>query len=228
VARHKSGLFLFQNGRFIKSKELEKIGFTEITSITQDFSGSLWVGSYEHGLTRYAPDQKVNVIDHIAQERGLLTESVTALQIDSLNQLWIGSIKGLNRLNLTQYYKNSDTKLDGYTFSEGFRGIEVNPGSILSDNYNILWFGTVNGLVHYNPASSKARECTPFLSILEMRLFGEPINWIERGHNERYGLGLPKNPKLASTENHITFEYRGILFNESGTGNLQGKTGGLR
>ena len=207
----KSGLFYYQNGQFKKSEELEKLGFTEITSITQDFSGSLWVGSYDHGLTRYAPHQKANMIDHIAKERGLLSESVTVVQIDSLNQLWVGTIKGLNRLNLAEYYKNHDTHLKHFTYTEGFRGIEVNSGAILPDKHNTLWFGTVNGLVNYNPAKDNTREYAPYLNIIEMRLFGEPINWMERGYTERYGLGLPKNPKLDSDDNHITFDYRGIL-----------------
>src|SRR5690606_38562739 len=101
----KSGVYLFKNGRFRRHPQVAALGFNDITSITQDHKGYLWIGSFDHGLARVSPDLQKTEHDHLDQERNLLSESVKALRIDSNRNLWIGTTKGLNRLNLEKYYE---------------------------------------------------------------------------------------------------------------------------
>ncbi|MFC5268998.1 two-component regulator propeller domain-containing protein [Adhaeribacter terreus] len=206
----KSGVYLFKDGTFRRHPQVAAMNFREITSITQDYKGNLWVGSFDHGLARVSPNLKQNAHDHIEKDRNLLSESVTSLRIDSANQLWVGTIGGLNRLDMEAYYKNPAGQMKRFTNADGFRGIEVSSNALAEGRGGNMWIGTVNGLIRYTPENERPGLPTPLLNIFALKLFGQPVNWKERGYTSMHGLSIPANPKLPYDENHITFEYRGI------------------
>ncbi|MBK0401373.1 hypothetical protein I5M27_00145 [Adhaeribacter sp. BT258] len=206
----KSGVYLFKNGTFRRHPQAAAMNFKEITSITQDFKGNLWVASFDHGLARISPDLKKTTHDHIDKDRNLLSESVTSLRIDSADQLWVGTISGMNRLNLKEYYKDPSGQMKRFTTADGFRGIEVNSNALEEGRGGNMWVGTVNGLIRYSPENEKRGLPTPLLNIFAIKLFGQPVNWKERGYTSTHGLNMPDNLKLPYDENHVTFEYRGI------------------
>ena len=110
-----------------------------VNAIAQDRDGYMWFGTGK-GLCRihrnFLPD---NVKDPAAWTKfdtsdGLLSNTITSIFIDNDNILWLGTLKGLNRLKITP---NLDTNWEAI---EILHGKEIN--AIYSDLDENLWLGT--------------------------------------------------------------------------------------
>lgn len=206
----RTGLFEFRQGKFISPPELQQFKLANVSAITQDQYNNLWVGAYNVGLLRYTPDAAVKRTQFFTGKQGLLSEGIKSLHTDSLNHLWIGTIKGLNRLSLNKYQQTNTFSPKTYTVNEGFRGIEVNRNSISPAQNGRMWFGTVNGLVKYLPFNDFADTILPRLELKNMRLLLQESDWKDLGQVFNTKTGLPDNLKLKSDENYLTFEYQAI------------------
>jgi hypothetical protein len=89
------GILRFQDGRFVPHDI--RVGASEkqnITAMTGDHEGSLWVGHGGAGLVRLARGSFVS----FSKKEGLLGPYVSAVFEDSRGDVWIGTASGLNRL----------------------------------------------------------------------------------------------------------------------------------
>ena len=120
-----------------------------ITSIYQDSSGDLWIGSWKHGLFRIKPDGSMQNFRYDPQNpHSISSDFVRACCEDNLGNIWIGTFTGLNRYNkstgLFQNHTADDVLADGLTHSSIW--------CIVKDKQGTLWLGTYFGGINYfNP-----------------------------------------------------------------------------
>lgn len=120
-----------------------------ITSIYQDSSGDLWIGSWKHGLFRIKPDGSMQNFRYAPQNpHSISSDFVRACCEDNLGNIWIGTFTGLNRYNkstgLFQNHTADDVLADGLTHSSIW--------CIVKDKQGTLWLGTYFGGINYfNP-----------------------------------------------------------------------------
>ncbi|HSI91310.1 MAG TPA: two-component regulator propeller domain-containing protein [Adhaeribacter sp.] len=206
----RAGIYEFRNGKFVMPPEVRKYGLREIITIAQDRKNNLWFGSGTSGLLRYSPAAKANRTDHFNHRRGLLSDGIKSLRIDSLQNLWIGTTNGVNRLSLKDHYQTGKFQPKAYTFAEGFKGIEVNPNAILEAEDGKVWFGTIKGLTLYRPQLDLPDTCKPLVNLTGIRLFQQKTDWSSLGKRTDPESGLPLKLELRNTQNHLTFDFQGI------------------
>ncbi len=106
---------------------------------------SLWIGTFDKGLTYFHLEDKKFYKDRVSQELKdqLGSSGVYAIKAVDKNSLWIGSFgKGLfnydiNQKTFKQFYKNSSDE----------RGLSSNHiRCLLKDQFNNIWIGTQSGL----------------------------------------------------------------------------------
>lgn len=125
-----SGLFRFQNERFIRQVGEESTTPENVRAIAEDHKGFLWIGT-ESGLFRM--DEGGDKI--LTRQEGLSDDKIFSLAVDRLG-LWIGTEKnGLNRL-VGDHISTITTK-DGLTH-ERIWSLEI-------DSNENLWIGTDGG-----------------------------------------------------------------------------------
>ena len=120
-----------------------------ITSLVEDPSGALWVGTYYGGLNRldremgefvqYQPDAN--------NPNALPSERVNALLMTSTGQLWCGTRSGLSVLD------EDRQSFTTYTHDPQSRA-SLSDDEVLSlyeDEDGIIWAGTADGLNIFNP-----------------------------------------------------------------------------
>lgn len=111
----------------------------------------------------------------LASSTKTYSSNIYSMLFDSNHFLWLGSENGVYKLAMdpTSLALNEVT---WYSRDDGFGGIESCHNSICTDNQNNIWFGTMNGLVQYNPGFKTGIQSPPALSIKDVFLFNKVID----------------------------------------------------
>jgi len=177
-----------------------------VTTIVQDKKGHLWFGTDE-GVFEY----NYTSFQHIGENEGLASNKVYLMLLDG-NNLWVGTNKGLDKINLDVYYATNKFEIKHYGKEEGLNGVECNSNSTFKDADGNLWFGTIKGTTVYNPRFDKTNREEALTRITGIRLFFQNAE----ADLEKYAESidsinhLPYNLVLPYDKNHITFDFIGI------------------
>lgn len=124
-----------------------------VYNIFEDSNHNLWFATTGGGLIKVGPDKKV--IKRFTTENGLPTNVVYSILEDSTKHLWISSLKGLIRLDLA-------TELTTvYTQANGLITDQFNYNSAYKNSDGKMYFGSVKGMVAFNPSSFDQKEESP-------------------------------------------------------------------
>lgn len=193
VGTYLGGLFLFENGKFREAGLEMGITADSYFGICEDRAGKIYFATLD-GVYIF-DGQK---IDSIREQHGLNSDLVYAMGIDHKKDfLWIGTNQGVNKFDINAY--NSSGKKMVYTFGkeEGFSGVECNTNGVFEEEDGTMWFGTVNGLIRYNPTEYRSNPYYTKTNITRTFLFYQDTL-------------LPVGATLDYSENSLSFEYVGI------------------
>ncbi|PHN03790.1 sensor histidine kinase [Flavilitoribacter nigricans] len=114
---------------------------------------SLWVGTLGGGLLFI--DLKRDKVRSYTTAEGLSNNQVASLIEDDLGNLWIGTYYGLNRLD------RETGELSNYFEKDGLPNNEFNYLSTYKDEAGILYLGTLNGFMKFDPARLLVQDTLP-------------------------------------------------------------------
>lgn len=158
------------------------------TCFAESADGRIWIGTEGQGI--FAVEGR-NVVKHLSIQSGLLANLITLVNMDDENNIYIGTNQGLNK------YVTSEDRLYTYMEKDGFVGIETKPNASFRDDGGMLWFGTVGGVMRYDPSRERGKSIDPLTHIMRMRVNLEPREMTE---------GL----KLGFQENSLIFDFKSI------------------
>ena len=193
-----------RTGKHLKKYTTSKgLSSNEIISLAEDKFGNIWLGTLGAGLnciTRTASES----VKKFGYEKGLTSTIAYLLVFDQQGNLIVGSEKGLDYL-----FIENETQIKGikhYTRGDGFTGVETCRNAVFSDLDRTIWFGTINGLIKYNPANNKRNDSAPILSVTDIKLYYKSIS--ETPYKNHIGDWNKVNKlKLPYDQNHITFDF---------------------
>ncbi len=158
------------------------------TCFTESTDGRIWIGTEGQGI--FAVEGR-KVVKHLSIQTGLLANLITLLNVDEQNNVYIGTNQGLNK------YVASEDRIYTYTEKNGFVGIETKNNASFRDAEGNLWFGTVGGVVMYDPSKDRKTGIEPLTHIMDMR-----VNLEARE--------MARGLKLGYQENSVIFDYKSI------------------
>ncbi len=160
-----------QNIRFEHFSLEEGLSQSVVTSVLQDRTGYLWVGT-EDGLNRYDGYNFITYKPDSTNPASLSDRWITALAEDDQGYLWVGTrLGGLNRYNpVTGKFKR-------YPYGESAEdGVSSNQITALVADKNGIWIGTDSGLdfldlstnlfTHYSSSESSSTLSSSLISAL--------------------------------------------------------------
>lgn len=172
----------------------------DVSCVLEDNRGVIWAGTNE-GLY-YFSEEKQNFIlyDKVP------ISYITSMELDDINNMWIGTHSGLFRLNLETEIVNM---FDDY---DGLQGKDFNSRSSFVDEDFQMFFGGTNGLSHFYPRDLIYNETPPKIRFSRFLLFNEPI--------EKYGgnsilskeINFVDEVVLDYKENFFTIEFVALNF----------------
>jgi ligand-binding sensor domain-containing protein len=199
VGTYLGGLYVFDGKAFTDATALIGLKTESYFSICQDKTGRMFFGTLD-GVFMW--DGKRG--DKISEVDGMNSDLVYAMLLDKEQRyLWIGTNQGLNRFDLETYRRNGTKQITTLGKEEGFMGVECNSNGALLDREGIMWFGTVNGLIRYDPAKQRMNPAYTKTNITDIRLFYEDTV-------------LQSNVELPYSDNNLSFEFVGICLTQPG------------
>lgn len=149
------------NNVFIKQYDSEDIKLVnpklnEITAITEDARGSLWMSSENRGIFRTEFLNNMNVSDlkirnYNKQSEGLISNNVTTICAGINGKIWLGTHEG----NIICYDENKQ-KFEDYTKRCQMTGEAIQ--DIITDKFNNIWIKTNKRIIEYNLANGASRD----------------------------------------------------------------------
>lgn len=196
IGTFEQGLYLFDSGRF-QNYRLENGANRDniIFSIDEDANGNLWLGSYGAGLLKFDPESRqFEIFD---EKRGLANNVVHAVAVDRDNYVWTASNQGISRFNIEKQ------EFVNYNTNDGLPTLAFNDGSVLKSQNGSFYFGSLDGLVFFDPREEYRQIKPSKVNIEELRIFNKVV---KPGHVE----GLLK--KGFNNTSHLTFNSSQSVF----------------
>lgn len=207
------GLSMLEEGAdglsFKSYTEKEGLAGNVVLSVSEDQQGNMWAGSFG-GISRVNPS--TGEIKKITRKEGLPSVTVYAVTCTGDNHLLIATNKGLDKLDIGEFARSGKAKTRHFGKDEGFFGVECNTNSILRDNDNRCWIGTVNGAFIYDPEKDKPNEVLPPVHITNVRLFFENFDTKPYADSTATDDFLPKHMTFSYGQNHLTFDFAGLSY----------------
>ncbi len=181
-----------------------RAGEEDITCLAVDRADNIWIGTEASGLVRYrnGSTERRTIRDGLASDR------IRQLLLDAYQNLWVGTDRGFNLLELDEPQEEViDIKY--YGLEEGFPGIEAMPNACMLDTDSSLWFGTTRGTIHFDPRKVLEDPIAPRTRVTDVTLFFEHPDW-RLWSDTLNADGLPLGLRLPYHKNHLSFTFTGL------------------
>jgi signal transduction histidine kinase/ligand-binding sensor domain-containing protein len=212
----RGGLVRYNGKNFRSIQPPDEMGYTAQLQLVEDRFGYIWAATYGAGVYRMLIDDKDQMEVHrIDTEVGLSSDNVYSILMDLEGNIWAGCQNGADKITLDEDGNIIDIR--NYDNYEGFTGYENNAKANLVSRDGRLWFGTIRGVMVYNPRNDRINTIPPRTNITNLQLFYKDVDWEDESYRKYHsGLipwtALPRNLVMPFNRNHITFEFEGLSY----------------
>ena len=191
-----SALIRYRDGEFKVFSQSEGVPAGWIRDLFVDHKGRLWIANPAVGLLRVDDTDADRLIFTVyTRAEGLSSVGVSCVTEDEFGRIYVGTGRGLDRLNPETGSIENFTTADGLPVSS----VEV----AHRDRNNDLWFATPNGLSRFSPEPKRERQ-PPKTLITSLRLDGVELPVSILGESSFPTL------ELASEQRQITIDFIGL------------------
>lgn len=170
----------------------------------EDSFNNIWVGTNIGGLYLFNKETEE------FKQFDVPGMCVSAIIEDNNKMLWISTEKGLVRMNLL------DFKMDHFTKEDGLRTDQFNYNSALKTAEGLLFFGTINGLISFNPELMGQKRIKPKVVLSKLFILGEEV--VAGTQNSPLKTNLEETEKIQldyRQANAFAIEYAAISYGHS-------------
>jgi ligand-binding sensor domain-containing protein/signal transduction histidine kinase len=172
---------------------------TRARSLFADARGRLWIALAARGLSRTDdPGAAAPAFSHLSTADGLASDVVGAVCADRFGRLYLGSGRGLDRLD------PASGRLRHFTLEDGLAGDFVN--DLLCDRRGDVWVATATGLSRLSPDPPHPPPPPPPVYLTRVRIAGDELPLPATGVRRLAGLTLP------ASRNQVELDFVGLSF----------------
>lgn len=138
-----------------------------VSDIMQDSKGRIWFSTDRGGICSYNKDEDNFTTWSIPE--GLPDDVAYRILEDKKHNLWFGTNRGLVKFN-----PDSGT-VRVYTKKDGLLGNQFNYKSAITDNNGKFYFGSIEGLIAFDPEKEIINDCNSPLYITRLNIYNKEI-----------------------------------------------------
>ena len=214
----KHGLWLITtNGLFLYDYKTDKItrhGFDktkgdvfvtqDINSIHEDSKGTVWVGTWQGGLSKYNVDTKK--IKTYTRNDGLPSMSIQGiLEDEDKEALWLSTFDGLS------FFNTRSEKFNNFSIADGIQSQLFAESASLKTSQGLFIFGGANGITIFSSNDVNNNSIPPKVFLTDLKLFNTSIVPDDNSILEK-PIYETKEIFLAHDQNNITIEFTALHF----------------
>lgn len=171
----------------------------EIVTLHEDSLQRLWVGT-TNGLNLYDLDN-----DYFVPVKGeLRRQYICAILDDNQGNLWVSTLNGL------YHYITETGKIRRFDEFDGLPSSEFNPRSRFKNTFNDLFFGSINGVILFDPQNLKYNTYKSTVIISGFKLFNRTIMPGDSTGFLTQHINTSDHIELQHSQNMITLEFKAI------------------
>ena len=165
----------------------EGVPNVQVMSIMKDKSGTIWISTFG-GVAWFDGVRFVN----ITNEDGLPDRVCYFITQDRNGFFWIGTNEGIAKLDIEKFYSENpnekEQSIQVLNTEQGLISNEMNLGAVYEDKEGHFWFGSVEGVSHFNPEAYIGNQVPPKVHILDFNASGRQYfeSGFELSHNQNF------------------------------------------
>ena len=166
-------------------------------------NNTVFLGTAGNGVW-WSEESSFSSFKKLKGAKALSSENVYQLIFDNQGYLWVGSERGVDKIEL-----NKDSEIvDVFFFgrNDGFLGIETCLNAVDKDDNGHLWFGAINGLTEYRPADVSLNPKKPKLFLEDVKVAYKSVDTINLSLWSNSSKVLRLNPN----QRQVSFTYKSI------------------
>lgn len=158
-------------------------------SFAEDRLGNIWMNTLDYGLYKFDGENFTNY----GLNEGLKSLQIRGLITDKNGDLMIANSEGL------QTYDANTNQFTSYGSEFGIHDMYPYLNAITINTEDEIFIGTENGIIKCSPTIDYIMDRSPQLSLIDVKLFNEPIPW-------------KKQTEFSFRENNFKIEYKVFWF----------------
>ncbi|MDP4662171.1 MAG: histidine kinase [Salibacteraceae bacterium] len=186
----------------------KKLPFSIASSVAHS-QGSYWVGLYDVGVAKL--DAQLNVKCIVGEKQGLLGHVVEAVIADNDDNLWVSTNQGVS------VFEFSTDQIFSFGEKDGLRAGEFALGAAFKDSEGFLYFGSVDGLLMFDPEvvlqqQKQLQKSRVRLSKLEVNYADYRLSdaaFANQSPDQLSSIELYRNQRV------VSFEFSALQFNNA-------------
>lgn len=140
------GLYEYRDGTLRRNEKISAAtGYLVPNGILPAPDGNLWIGTYGNGIFIF--DRSDKLLTHINTDKGLASNAVKQLLLDSRQRVWVAAQDGLSLISDTRH----PDAIRNFDYGNGLPDISIR--SIVEDADGNIWLASNNLLCRYNASA---------------------------------------------------------------------------
>lgn len=220
----RDGLYYFnprtgRRGNFVHdAQQPSSIGSNRVNRIFQDSRSNVWIAT-EGGLCRLNPTDSTFRRYGIAH--GFPSNLILAMLEDADNRLWVTTSKGLVRFDI------ATEKIKVFTKANGLLGDQFNYNSAYKAPDGTLYFGSVKGLIRFNPANYRENAYEPPVYITGIQVYNRELEISKQGSPLTRSISFTDRIELKHNQSSFSIDFAALSFVSPGMTEYAYKMEGL-
>ncbi len=158
-------------GKYVRYKHEpgndKALSSTSVSSIMQDSKGNIWFSTDRGGVCRY--NRKTNDFQTYSIKEGLPDDVAYKMLEDKHGNMWFGTNRGLVMMN------PDEGNIRVFTMKDGLCENQFNYKSAVAGSDGKFYFGTINGLLSFDPEIKGEKKPTGEIYLTKLAIFNEEM-----------------------------------------------------
>ncbi|MEC3878166.1 two-component regulator propeller domain-containing protein [Parapedobacter sp. 10938] len=193
-----------ENGSFSHDAHLPgSIGSNRVNRIFEDSNGHIWVAT-EGGLCKF--NSQRNDFQRYGTTQGFPSNLILALLEDGEGKLWVTTSKGLVRFAPA----TGDIKV--FTKANGLLGDQFNYNSAYKGPDGTLYFGSVKGLIRFNPTDYLENTFQPPVYITGLQVYDRELEINSKGSPLTQSITFIDHLELNHNQSSFSIDFAALSY----------------